>query len=465
MTSKLDYYEILNIAKTATEDEIKKSYKTLARKWHPDRNPGNTEEAEKMFKIVSEAYTVLSNPEKKLIYDKYGIDGLKESEQGGGGSNHHGFDGFDPMEMFKNMFGGGGGGGGDDVPDVRTTLKLKLEDCYNGKTVKHKISRHSFCNKCNGSGTKTGQNGECKKCKGQGNVMAMVGPGMMTQMPCKSCKGCGIDPSIEKCKKCNGQKFYKEEVEIDIVIPKGVYNKYPIVIEGQGNAVPPDEIEDAGKERSNVVCFVIEDPHPVFQRGLVIPEKGKVDFSDLLIELNVSFAESICGFYKEIKHISHKVQFVLKEPCRHGDVYVIKGEGMSKMKGSEFGDLFIRINVEHPKECKMSTDTKHKIAKLLHIKPVNIPTDVVPSELIPIDKYKLDAKIQSETENMKEKYKNRKHHKHVDEEDDTSDDSEQDIPQMFAGMRGMSGMPPGMANMAAGMQGMQGGMPANCPVQ
>lgn len=462
MSSKTDlpknYYEILNISKTSSEEEIKKSYKVLAKKWHPDKNINKKDEAEKMFKLISEAYTVLSDPKKRKIYDEYGDDGLKENEHSGG------FSGFDPMEMFKNMFGGGGRGE-TDVPDIKTTLNVKLEDCFTGKTVKHTISRHSSCNKCNGSGTKSGESGECKKCKGQGNVMAMIGPGMMTQMPCKMCQGNGLDPSIEKCKKCHGNKFYKEEVEIDIVIPKGVYNKYPIVIEGQGNAIPPDEIEDVGKERSNIVCFIIEDSHNVFQRGLVIPEKGKVDYSDLLIELNISFAESICGFYKEIKHINHKVPFVLKDACRHGDVYVIKGEGMPKMGStSNIGDLFIRIDVQHPKECKMQLEIKSKIAKLLHFKPNEIPSDIVASELIPIDKYKLDAKIQSETDNMKEKYKNRKHHR----DEDTSDsDSDERIPGMHGmhgmpGMRGMPGMPgmPGMRGM-----GNMGGIPSNCQTQ
>lgn len=458
MTSKLDYYEILEVKKTASEEEIKKKYKIMAKKWHPDKNLDKKEEAEKMFKTISEAYTVLSDPEKRKIYDQFGIDGLRENG---------GRDDFDPMEMFKNMFGMSGGMQEDDVPDVKSQISIKLEDMYKGKTLTHKIQRHSFCDKCRGNGTKSGQSGECKPCKGQGSKLSMVGPNMMTQLKCPVCRGSGTDPTIDKCKKCNGQKFYKEEVTIDVVIPKGVHNKYPLVINNEGNAIPPDEVHKIGKERSNVVLFISEKTDPFFQRGLVIPEKGKVDFSDLLIEFDISFAESICGFYKEIKHLDeHKVQFVLKESCRHGDVFVIKSEGMPRLNSSEFGDLFIKINVQHPRDCKLTMDEKHKIAKLLHIKPVDIPTDIIPSELIPIDKYKLDAKIQSETDNMKEKYKNRKNKK-------PDSDSDDEMPAEFARMMGgmMGGMP---QMMGGGIPQMMGGMPQvrvsggntqGCPVQ
>lgn len=414
MASQTDYYEVLGVSKTASAEEIRKSYKKMAQQWHPDKNRDRIEEATEMFKNISEASAVLSDPEKRAIYDKHGIDGLKEHDTKGHG-------GVDPFEMFSHMFGGMQQN--NNFPDLKMPIKVTLEDLYTGKTIETEIERTTFCNKCNGKGTKHGIEGNCKTCKGQGSVMMMLGPNQIFQSGCKSCKGTGVDPSVEKCKKCNGSKFYKEKANIPVNVPKGAYNKYPIVIDGEGHAVPPDEISDVGRIRSNAVFFVIEKDHPVFQRGLVIPEKGKIDFSDLMIDLHISLAESLCGFYREIKHLdNHKVQFLSKDPCRHGDIFVIKNEGMPKVKKSEFGDLFVRIDVEHPSEFKLTDDTKHKLGKLLHLKTVDIPTDIVPVKLIPFSKYKLDAKIQTETNNMKGKYDRRKNGGTKDTSDSDSDD-------------------------------------------
>lgn len=434
MSSHTDYYKILEVSKSASDDEIKANYRLLAKKWHPDKNPDRKEEAEKKFKEIGEAYAVLSNPEKKSIYDKHGIEGLKGSEGGGGG--------FNPFEMFEQMMGGGMGamfgmGGGDDrVPDLRTGLRVSMADLYTGKTVEQEIERTIFCKKCEGTGTKDKSEGKCKKCNGQGQGLVMLGPGHFAQTACNSCKGSGLDPSVEKCKKCAGKKFSKETVTIDVTIPKGAFNKYPIIVENEGHQIPPDEVESVGRERSNAVFFVMEEPDKVFKRGVVIEEKGTVDPADLLIEIDITFSESIVGFYKEIRHVDgHKVQMVMPDSVRHGDTVVIKNEGMPRLDSDEFGDLIVRINVQHLKDVKLNGSSKRKIIKLFGEEPPEIPEGIKPAKLITIEQYRKDAKIRTESEHMKNKYKHRKSKsKHGEDSDSTSDDDEMHgMPKVMQG--------------------------------
>lgn len=433
MDKHTDYYKVLEIPKTASDDEIKGNYRILAKKWHPDKNPHRKEEAEKKFKEIAEAYSVLSDPEKKSIYDKHGIEGLKSADSGGG---FGGFDGFNPFDMFNKVMSGGfggmfGGGGNDDVPDLKTGLRVSLADLYTGKTVEQTIERTIFCKKCNGTGTKDKTEGKCKKCDGKGQGLIMLGPGHFAQTVCNMCRGTGLDPAVEKCKKCSGNKFSKESVAIEVTVPKGAFNKYPIVIEGEGHQVPPDEVEKVGKERSNVVFYVMEEPDKFFRRGVVIEEKGTVDPSDLLIEIDITFSESIVGFYKEIKHVDgHIVNIVMPDPVRHGDTVVVKHEGMPKLNTDDFGDLIIRINVQHLKDSKLNGSTRRKIIKLCGENPPEIPEGIKPAKLITIEQYRKDAKIRAESESMKAKYKQRKSkHKHSDDSDsDSSDDGMHGMP-------------------------------------
>jgi DnaJ-class molecular chaperone len=439
MTDHIDYYEVLNINKNASEEEIKKNYRALAKKWHPDKNPNNKEEAEKKFKEIAEAYAVLSDPDKKQIYDKHGIDGLKGSEGHG-----HDFGGFNPFDLFKQMMTGMTGGH-SEVPDCINNINVSLEDLYSGVTMDEEIERFSVCDKCKGCGGKHGTDITCKKCKGQGQMIIQIGPGMMTQAPCKDCRGSGISNSADKCKKCNGQKFAKETVTLSVTIPKGAFMKYPIVIEDEGNAVPPDEVDSVGQSRSKAVFVVVEEQHEIFKRGVVIPEKRKIDYSDLLIELDVPFVESLIGFTKEIKHLDGRVlNFQYNEPCRHGDIVVVVGEGMPNINDpNKNGDLFVRINVEHPKGITLTQSGKQQLNKLLtgkdKLKQNKNLENVVP--LVSFEKYKLDAKIQATTDSLKEEYKNRKRHnkKHKNDSNDDTSDSDDNDGNPFAQFANMGG--------------------------
>lgn len=380
--SELNLYEILNIEKTATIDEIKKSYKIMAKKWHPDKNLDNKEESEKMFKDISYAYSILSNEEKRKMYD---VSGHTDD-------NH-----FDKsFEIFKQMFQ-------EQIPDVEIYISVKLKDLYNGITKTCSIERYTPCITCNNTGSRTGENIDCIICSGQGSQLIQLSPMMFKEIMCETCEGSGCNPKVKKCKKCNGNKLFKEECEIEIDIPKGAYNKYSLIIENEGNYIPESD------DRTNVNIFIKEKEHKLFKRGVVILEKGKVDYADLMYELDISFAESICGFYKEIEHLdNHKIPILSKEPMRHGDTFVVIGEGMPALDSEEFGDLFIKINVQHPNTCELQLNDKIKIGKILNITVVDLPKDIVPSQLMTIDTYKLNAKIQNDTLNIKKKYKNRK---------------------------------------------------------
>lgn len=423
-SENVDFYEILGLKRTATEEDIKKSYKKLAKRWHPDKNMDNKEEAEIRFKEISEAYSVLSDPEKKQIYDVHGIEGLKQS-------SNEGPEGINPFELFRHIFEQGND---DGIPDCVEHIKVDLSTLYTGGTVTREVSRSSFCVKCDGTGLKSKDKSEsvdCKKCGGKGAMLIMLGPGMFTEAKCKSCKGLGIDESVEKCTKCKGKKFYKETVELEVTIPKGAHNKFSIIIEEQGNQVPPDEVDKVGKSRSDVVFVVVEERHKTFERGVVIPEKRRVDFADLLIRLDISFAESLLGFTMNISHLdNHNVTIKCDEMCRHGDKYVIIGGGMPRLNDEgKFGDLFVDINVQHPREAGINPETRSQLKKLLAPKKGKSQQDTKDAvELIPLEKYKANIKIKTDSNAMRDEYRHRN-----GENSDSDNEERGGFRQMHAG--------------------------------
>lgn len=405
-----EYYDILGLDRNnASESDIKKAYKKLALKWHPDRN--KSKEASDKFKTIGKAYEVLSDPEKRKIYDKYGEEGLSENESGA----HR----FDPFEMFKHMFDGNSSE--NDVPDCINYIDVSIEDLYNGTKLEHEFERYSRCSKCKGFGTKSGKDATCVKCKGQGQKLGMMGPGMFMPMKCDGCDGHGLDSSIEKCKKCTGQKFYKETCSINIDIPPGAHSKYPVVEEGEGNEYPVDETSKTGKSRSDAVFVVKELPHDQYKRGLIIPGKNAIDFSDLMIELDVEFIDSLLGFSKTIDHPSGKdVTIWLPQPCRHGDTYVILEEGMPKVNDPDNkGDLFVKIHVQHPRDANISDKKMDQMCKIFkHEKPKETIND---APIVSLEKYV--EKL--EQQNIKNKYNDRK--KRYDQND--GNDGNNEMPQ------------------------------------
>lgn len=401
-----DYYQVLHVPKNAKEEDIKKSYRKLAKVYHPDVTKLPKEEAEIEFKKLAEAYSVLSNKEQRERYDKLGHEGFKNCSNGGGGFGGE----FDASEIFNSLFGvGGGGGGGSDVPDITEQIEVSLEQLYSGTTLEHEIVRATICKKCRGFGTKTGKKMNCGKCKGQGMAIIRMGP-MISQTICPSCSGSGMDPRADKCVECQGETLVRETLKIQVVIPRGAHSKQPVIVENEGNEIPADEKKN-GVDRSNVVFIIGEKPHPIFKRNIQICEGAKVNRADLLLELNITFAESIMGFCKQITHLdggNFSVQ--LLEPSRHGDIIIARCKGLPRLEGSVgggiggCGDLFIKLIVEHPRD--LSEKATIKLCKLFNSYQVEPNEDAV--EVVHFENYKVEKKEAYEEEDMKEKYMRRK---------------------------------------------------------
>lgn len=364
MQENTDYYSILEVSRTASDEDIKKAYKKLALKWHPDRN-NNSVESSEMFKQIGKAYEVLGNPESRSKYDN--------------GDSDDDINEVDAFTMFASTFGDffkmhGIGlsnfnlddfidDSDDVVVDCINYVDVSIEDMYNGSTIPQQYDRYSECEKCNGFGTKNGKLANCKKCKGAGHIPISVGNATVSGA-CPSCNGTCIDKAVAKCIECKGAKFAPETVEVDLDIIPGSRDGTKIVVKGEGNAVPPEEVKKYGIERSNAIFIVKEKPHDKFKRGLIIPGKTKLDFGDLMVEQNISFEESIIGFTKNINHPSGSpLKFSMSEPCRHGDTIVIEGHGMPKENDpTNYGDLFVKIQVDRP---IVTTDTKKNLSKIL----------------------------------------------------------------------------------------------------
>ena len=424
-----DYYKSLEVDKTATDAQIKASYKKLAVKWHPDKNPDNREEATKKFNEISEAYSVLKDPAKREAYDKFGEAGLDENGMGGfsgfsgfanmpgmsGFANMPGMRGFDPFSMFKDFFQKE-----NDVPDVQVPIKLTLEELYNGTKKKVKYERYSLCKTCKGKGA-LGESIDCNKCNGKGMTVTRTQMGII-QSQCGHCGGRGIDPKAKKCETCRGNTCTKEEHTLNVNIPKGSSQKQPVIIENEGNEIPINERSD-NTERTNVVIIIDEITHLKYKRGTIIPEIGKLNQDNLLIEVKLTLEESICGFEKTFTHLDNKLfKFAVSEGVKHGDIYVMKGYGMpSYNDNTRKGDLLVKISVDNK---KLSPSQKEKIWNILSNEPY---TEVKKSSsnLINFSEYKTEAVNDERKENMKNKYRRRQNNK----EDEVDDDGPQCVQQ------------------------------------
>jgi DnaJ-class molecular chaperone len=392
------YYEILGLEKTATEKDISKQYKKLAAKWHPDKNLDNKEAAEEKFKAISEAYEILSDPEKREIYDKYGKEGLQQE--------HH----INPEELFRQMFGHFSSEQESDIPNLKCELELTFEEMYNGCQIKKEVERASICTTCFGSGTKDGTVSKCKICDGNGYRIMMMGPGMMMKMGCDSCGGTGKSGDKKnECKKCHGMQFRKEFVEIDVTVPKGVFEDYPIIVKEEGHAVPMEDIHKLGRKRSDIIFVVKEKPHSIFKR-FIIKEKGKIDMSDLAVELDISFGESIVGFNKQLHHLNDTTLNISNDkPCRHTDILVFKGCGMPKLNDdNNYGDLFVSIKVENPENIELSEKEKLSLSSIFNVNVKHSEFNKYSPNFISFEKYIKDIKEQYEYENIKQKYERRR---------------------------------------------------------
>lgn len=342
-------YEILEVPQNATADDIKKSYRKKAVKLHPDKG-GDPEK----FKELTAAYEVLSNPEKRELYDKYGLDGIKDGGQGG----------FDPFEgLLGGLLGGRGGKGGNKPKKAKPTLKelkVTLEDVYNGKMAKLPHTRSKACPSCDGKGGKDAK--KCTTCKGHGMVEKVVqlGPGFLssTRQPCSDCKGEGMKIDKENmCKECKGNKIVQENKTIEVAVEQGVPHEHHVTFHGDGEEYP-------GVHAGDLIVRIIIEPHKRFER------KG----ADLFYKKKISLYEALTGVSFTIEHLDGKKINVTTYPgaiIEPGMTKQINGKGMPFYKDvMSHGNLYVVFDVEFPKKGEIKNPEKLK--DILPV-PKNLP--------------------------------------------------------------------------------------------
>ncbi|NBA74599.1 molecular chaperone DnaJ [Cellulophaga sp. BC115SP] len=357
--AKRDYYEVLGVSKTASDDEIKKAYRKLAIKYHPDKNPGD-KQAEESFKEAAEAYEVLSNQQKRQQYDRFGHAGMGGAA-GGGGAYGGGMNMEDIFSQFGDIFGdgspfgnmfGGGGGGGRRVrkgSDLRIKLKLNLEEVANGVEKKIKVKRHVTCKACTGNGAKNGTEVQgCQTCGGSGQVrrvqQTMLGQ-MVTTSTCPTCNGEGKMIKT-RCEVCFGEGRVLEEEIIPIKIPAGVAEGMQLSMGGKGN-VPP-----RGGVAGDLLIVIEEEPHEILHR----------DGNNVIYELYLNFADAALGTSVEVPTIGGKARISVEAGTQGGKILRLKGKGIKEINGYGTGDQLIHVNIWTPKTLsKEETDILEKL--------------------------------------------------------------------------------------------------------
>lgn len=346
--AKRDYYEVLGVDKKASEDEIKKAYRKIAIKYHPDRNPGD-KTAEEKFKEAAEAYSVLSDKQKRQQYDQFGFDGPNMGG-GFGGFGAGGFSMDDIFSMFGDVFGGRGGfggfsgfGGGQRAQyrgtDLRLKVRLTLQEISTGVTKKFKVRKDIVCSECNGSGAQNGSGSEtCPTCHGQGYTVRTVRSilGMMqTQSECPTCHGEGTIIK-NKCPHCSGQGIVKGEEVVEINIPAGVAEGMVVNVPGKGNAAPHNGVP------GNIQVYVEEEPNDTFVR----------DGQDIIYNLLLDFPTAALGGEVDIPTIEGtKVKIKIEPGTQPGKTLRLRGKGLPAVQGygSGRGDLVVQVSVYVPK--------------------------------------------------------------------------------------------------------------------
>lgn len=360
MAEKRDFYEVLGLQKGASDDEIKKAYRKMAMKYHPDRNPGD-KAAEESFKEVNEAYSVLSDADKKSKYDRFGHAGVDPNAGfGGGGGGFGGFGGgFDDIfDMFGGMFGGGGGGRRRNGPmkgrDIQKSIMISFEEAAFGVKKEIQLAKYVKCDTCNGEGSKPGTHKKtCPKCNGTGQVHTVQRTPFGQFQSTNTCDQCGGKGTIidTPCTDCHGSGKIKKTIKINIDIPAGVDNDSVIPIRGQG------EPGTNGGPNGDLYVVISVKPHDVFKRN----------GSDIYIDMPIDFAQASLGDEITVPTLKEKVSYKVPAGTQPNTTFRLKGKGIKDVRTGRMGDLYVRVVLEVP--TKLNSKQKKAIeemAKVVH---------------------------------------------------------------------------------------------------
>lgn len=350
MTTQKDYYKILGVDRSDSKETIKKAYKKLAMKYHPDRvSEDKKKEYESKFKEINEAYTVLGDEKKKQQYDTYGHDNFNQ-----GGHQGNPFQGEDISDIFRSMFEGGFGGsrsgsyGRSRVgKDLQYEVMIDFEEAAFGCEKEIRIRKNILCEKCNGTGAKDEELKECPKCEGHGRIeINQRTPfGIIRQETiCDKCDGLGTIPK-NKCDRCNGDGVYNKTVSIKVQIPQGIDNKQILRVIGEGNSIK-------NGKNGDLLLIVLVRPHKVFKR----------EYDDIYMELPISFSQAALGCKISVPTLSGDMKIKIASGTESGDVLRLKNKGIKNVNNYNIGDQFITIKIKTPK--KLNRKQKELFDKL-----------------------------------------------------------------------------------------------------
>ena len=342
MAEKRDFYEVLGLSKGASDDEIKRAFRKLAMKYHPDKNPGD-KEAEEKFKEINEAYAVLSDPEQKSKYDRFGHAGVDPNSFAGGGG-FGGFGGFeDIFDMFGSAFGGGfggfGGGRRNNSPikgsDIQKSMTIDFEEAAFGTKKQIRLTKNVKCKTCDGTGAAPGTSKKtCPKCGGTGEIRTQQRTPLgvfQSSSPCPDCNGTG-EINESPCSDCGGTGRTRDTVTISVNIPAGVDDGSVIPIRGQG------EPGINGGPDGDLYIVLNVRPHKLFER------RGQ----DLWLEIPITFNQAALGDEIVVPTLEEKVSYKIPQGTQPGTVFRLKGKGIKNVRGSRKGDLYVKVSLEVP---------------------------------------------------------------------------------------------------------------------
>lgn len=357
MADKRDYYEVLGLQKGASDNDIKKAFRKMAMKYHPDKNPGD-KVAEEKFKEINEAYAVLSDPEKKEKYDRFGHAGVDlNSGFGGGAGGFGGFGGFeDIFDMFGGAFGGFGGGsrgrrnnGPRKGSDLQKAVTITFEEAAFGTKKEIRLNKYVKCKTCGGSGAAPGTSKKsCPKCGGTGEIRTAQRTPLGTFQsvsPCPDCNGTG-EINETPCPDCGGSGKTRDNVTISVNIPAGVDNDSVIPIKGQG------EPGVNGGPDGDLYIVINVEPHKIFER------RGQ----DLWLEIPITFDQAALGDDIIVPTLEGKVSYKVPSGTQPDTIFRLKGKGIKSVRGNRKGDLYVKVNLEVP--TKLNSKQKKAISAM-----------------------------------------------------------------------------------------------------